>query len=71
MEDNNLWALVWKCCAAVVCVGIVSLSSCVAYESHLVAKSVEAGVNPIAARCGMGMIESMNKSIPCYEAAKK
>jgi hypothetical protein len=49
MEENQLFALVWKLVAVVLTVLILTLGSCTAYQTHRITESPD----PIAAKCAI------------------
>jgi hypothetical protein len=49
MEENQLYALVWKLVAVVLSVVILTLGSCTAYQTYRITESQD----PIAAKCAI------------------
>lgn len=50
-SENTFWLGVWKLLATVITSLIITIGGCTSYEKYTVAKMVERGENPIAARC--------------------
>lgn len=67
--ENIFWLNIWRTVGAVVTVGILTFSGCDTYRTKTIAKMVEGGANPIAARCaidGMAVTEAL-----CLDAARQ
>lgn len=64
MDSENLFTVV----AAIVITVVVSLvGGCEIYKVYSVNEMVEAGANPLVAKCAMNAVET----IVCFEALKK
>jgi hypothetical protein len=69
-DDNKLYGLFWKLAAVVLCVGIVSISSCAAFRSHQVAEAIKAGIDPLDAGCAIGTM-TPEREVCSIRAARK
>lgn len=69
MSENDLFALFWKCVAAVLCVLIVTIGGCQAYEVEKVTEMVKAGADPIAAYCATGF--NTHQAAICLAATQR
>jgi hypothetical protein len=69
-DDNKLYGLFWKLAAVVLCVGIVSISSCAAFRSHQVVVAIKAGIDPLDAGCAIGTM-TPEKEVCAIRAARK
>lgn len=54
MEDNQLYALIWKLAFASLCVLIVSGASCSSFETYRITEAKD----PIAVKCALASRES-------------
>jgi len=59
-EENRFWRLVVICFTIFFCSLTGSISSCTAYQSHLISKAVKDGADPMQASCSIG---TQNESI--------
>lgn len=69
MEDNQLYALFWKCAACVVATAVVTIGSCTAHQNYLQKEVLEKTGNPTALNCSFSGKEASNTPF-CMEAAK-
>jgi hypothetical protein len=50
-SDDQFWVFCWKCLTIILCVTIVSITSCTAFQAHTIHEMVRAGTSPIEAAC--------------------
>lgn len=67
MDENTFWAFFLKCAALVLCVLIVTIGGCSAYESRLISEALASGKDPIEVRCAFGY----GKDVCLIRAVKK
>lgn len=53
MEDNKFWLSIWRTIAIVVCIAVISVTSCSINRQVLVSNAIEAGKDPISVKCAL------------------
>lgn len=53
MDENQLYALFWKCVAAVIAVIFVTAGGCTSYQSKLAAELAAKSTNPALVQCSV------------------
>lgn len=69
-DDNTFWIHIWRAVIAAATTIGVSIAGCTAYESKRIADAVEAGKDPIEARCGIAGTVNGGGTICAIRAAK-
>ena len=68
MDDNNLFALIWKCVTTFACVATISMAGCVAHTHYQVTQALLNKVDPLAVACAHN---NDNSSTDCAVLAAK
>jgi hypothetical protein len=69
MDDTELYAVIWRCVAAVAMTTIASVAGCTAHENYVQTEVLAKAINPAAVQCAFG--DSQEKNSPfCIEVAK-
>lgn len=69
MNDNELYALIWKSTAATVIAVALSVAGCTAHQNYVQTDVMTKTANPAAVQCSFG--SSTEQSTPfCLEVAK-
>jgi hypothetical protein len=53
MDEGTFWLQIWRTVAGAVAAVALVIGGCTAYESKRIADAIEAGKDPIDARCGI------------------
>lgn len=69
MNEEQLWAVAWKCVAAVVMTLIISISGCVANTHIQVSRDIRSGADPLLVACAHNSEMSHNYCL--VNAAKR
>lgn len=71
MNENQFWAVIWKCVTVAFVVAIATLGSCSVHKQKVVEHMVELGSDPIKAHCSMYLGDTKNQSICAIVAMPK
>lgn len=69
MDDNKFWLRIWQTVAVAIVLVAAGPSACTAYESKRIADAIEAGADPIDARCGIAGTANAGSTICTLRAA--
>jgi hypothetical protein len=69
LEDNQLWATVWKCGASAVGVIAIAIAGCTAHQNFVQTEALEKAQNPAALQCSFGDRDEKASAF-CVEVAK-
>jgi hypothetical protein len=69
MDENQLWATLWKCAATFLSILAVSIASCTAHQNYVQTQAMKGVQNPSAVQCSFGD-RDMKGSAFCVEVAK-
>lgn len=71
MDENQFWAVIWKCATVAFVVAVATLGSCSVHKQRVVEHMVEMGNDPIKAHCSMYVGNAENNSICAIVAMPK
>jgi ABC-type Na+ efflux pump permease subunit len=70
MDDNRYWFNIWFIVALVISTIVGSITLCMVIEDILVTKQALAGIDPIKAKCSMGVSDGAVANITCLNYSK-